>query len=246
MVTFLEKLKKGMGDADISMPEKNSDEPEEETEEEENEPEETEKEEQEEIKPTEKEESKSKKKAEKPKIPPKIMEGKKPNQKTMAKQKQKKEIPIEISEENPEKSELDDSKTINFKKTKIESPKPVKVSKAKSWLGSEGQLTVDVYETDKNIVVRSAVAGVKPEDLDISVENDVLIIKGEREEAKGGEEENVNNYYHQECYWGKFSREIVLPEEVDFSKIEATMKDGILIVRIPKVGADKKKIKINE
>lgn len=107
----------------------------------------------------------------------------------------------------------------------------------KEWFEPEGQLTVDVYQTDKEIVVRSAIAGVKPEDLDISIENDVLLIKGKREEPK---EEKAKDYYYQECYWGKFSREIVLPEEVDSTKVEATMKNGILRVRIPKINKGKK------
>ena len=104
--------------------------------------------------------------------------------------------------------------------------------------GQEGQLTVDVYQTDGEIVIQSAIAGIKPEDLDISVENDVVAIRGKREKQV---EEKGQNYFYQECYWGRFSREIILPAEVDNSKAKATMKNGILTIKIPKIEGEKKK-----
>lgn len=145
----------------------------------------------------------------------------------------------EIFEEKPQKKEVEINQW-SFAPAPEEKPPTVfnkiKISNEKNWLEPEGQLTVDVYETEGEIVVRSAIAGVKPEDLDISIENDILIIKGERKEYQ----EEVKNYYYQECYWGKFSREIVLPEEVNSSKAAATMKDGILTIRIPKINKGKK------
>jgi len=104
--------------------------------------------------------------------------------------------------------------------------------------GQEGQLTVDVYQTDGEIDIQSAIAGIKPEDLDISVENDVVAIRGKREKQV---EEKGQNYFYQECYWGRFSREIILPAEVDNSKAKATMKNGILTIKIPKIEGEKKK-----
>lgn len=103
---------------------------------------------------------------------------------------------------------------------------------------AEGQLTIDVYQTESEIIVKSTIAGVKPEDLDVSINNDMLTIRGERknEEAASGE-----NYYYQECYWGQFSRSVVLPVDVIPEKIEASLKNGILTVRLPK--ADVTKIK---
>jgi len=111
----------------------------------------------------------------------------------------------------------------------------------KKWFESEGQLTVDVYQTDKEIVIQSAVAGIEPDDLDITIENDMVTIRGNREKLF---EEKKKNYFYQECYWGQFSREIILPEEVDSSRAQATMKKGILTIRIPKIES-KKKRKIN-
>lgn len=103
---------------------------------------------------------------------------------------------------------------------------------------AEGQLTIDVYQTDNEIVIKSTIAGVKPEDLDVSINNDMVTIKGERknEEVVTGE-----NYYYQECYWGGFSRSIVLPVDIISEKAEASLKNGILTIRLPK--ADTTKIK---
>jgi HSP20 family protein len=111
------------------------------------------------------------------------------------------------------------------------------------WLDQDfGQLTVDLYQTDKEVVVQSAVAGVEPEDLDISIEDDLLIIKGKREKRFAQEKKN---YFYQECFWGQFSREIILPVEVDSSQIEASMDQGVLTIRVPKIETEtKKRIKI--
>lgn len=107
---------------------------------------------------------------------------------------------------------------------------------------SEGQLTIDVYQTDSDIVIKSTIAGVKPEDLDVSISNDMITIKGERRKEEQVEEEN---YYYQECYWGAFSRSVILPVDVVAEKIEAAMKNGILTIRLPKSDVNKtKKIQV--
>lgn len=103
---------------------------------------------------------------------------------------------------------------------------------------AEGQLTIDVYQTDNEIVIKSTIAGVKPEDLDVSINNDMVTIKGER---KNEEVVNGENYYYQECYWGGFSRSVVLPVDILSEKSEASLKNGILTIRLPK--ADTTKIK---
>ena len=109
------------------------------------------------------------------------------------------------------------------------------------WFDPEGELAIDVYQTEGELVIQSAIAGVKPEDLDISMERDIIAIKGSRK--KPFEEEG--DYFTQECYWGPFSREIILPTEVDPERIEAVMKDGILTIRIPKILREKlRKIKV--
>ncbi|OGI16783.1 MAG: hypothetical protein A3J63_03360 [Candidatus Moranbacteria bacterium RIFCSPHIGHO2_02_FULL_40_12b] len=103
---------------------------------------------------------------------------------------------------------------------------------------SEGQLTIDVYQTDTDIVIKSTIAGVKPEDLDISITNDMITVKGER---KNEEVVEGDNYYYQECYWGSFSRSVVLPVDVISEKAEASLKNGILTIRLPKADTTKTK-----
>lgn len=106
----------------------------------------------------------------------------------------------------------------------------------------EGQLTIDVYQTDNDVVIRSTIAGVKPEDLDVSINNDMITIRGER---RKDEEVSEENYYYQECYWGSFSRSVILPVDVISDKIEASMKNGILTIRLPKADNTKtKKIQV--
>lgn len=103
---------------------------------------------------------------------------------------------------------------------------------------AEGQLTIDVYQTDNEIVIKSTIAGVKPEDLDVSINNDMVTIKGER---KNEEVVNADNYYYQECYWGHFSRSVVLPVDIISDKAEASLKNGILTIRLPKADTTKTK-----
>ncbi len=106
----------------------------------------------------------------------------------------------------------------------------------------EGQLTIDVYQTANEIVVESAIAGVKPEDIDINVTNDTVTIKGARRREKEVKDED---YLYQECYWGRFSRSIVLPQEVDPENATVNFKNGILTVRMPKLDRKKaKKLKV--
>lgn len=132
-------------------------------------------------------------------------------------------------------------KKIEIKSEEDSDLEKVPIEQKDDWLDSEGELTVDVYQTDKEIVIQSAIAGVEPEDLDISVEKDMVTIKGKREKQF---EEKEKNYFYQECYWGRFSRKIILPAEVNSSKISASMKNGILCIRIPKIEG-KKKTKIS-
>jgi HSP20 family protein len=103
---------------------------------------------------------------------------------------------------------------------------------------ADGQLTIDVYQTDSEIVIKSTIAGVKPEDLDVSINNDMVTIRGER---RNEEVVSSESYYYQECYWGSFSRSVVLPVEILSEKSEASLKNGILTIRLPK--ADTTKVK---
>lgn len=114
----------------------------------------------------------------------------------------------------------------------------------KSWNGPDGQLVVDVYETEKEIIVQSAIAGIKTEQIEVSLENDILIIKGKRDNPS---KDTNQRYFLKECYWGPFSKEIILPREIDTSRIDAKVKEGILTVRMQKVErAKNKKISVEE
>ena len=105
-----------------------------------------------------------------------------------------------------------------------------------------GELIVDVYETDKEVVVESAIAGVTAEELDISLEQDILIIRGERKDP--AEADNEKNYFVRECFFGPFEKEIILPKEVDTTQIKAKMKNGLLVIRLPKGNGDSQRIQI--
>lgn len=105
-----------------------------------------------------------------------------------------------------------------------------------------GQLAVDVYETKEKLVVKARTAGVNKADLDVSIADNTLTIKGT---LSAGSEEDVENYFLQECYWGEFSRQIALPVAVKEEDIEAVLKDGVLTVSFTKVKQDTvKKIQI--
>lgn len=107
---------------------------------------------------------------------------------------------------------------------------------------AEGQLTVDVYQDGDTIVVQSTVAGVKSEDVEVSITSESVAIRGKRERAREVEEKD---YFYQECFWGSFSRSIILPYEVDPDKSTATIKDGVLTVKMPKLNRQKaKKVKV--
>ncbi len=109
----------------------------------------------------------------------------------------------------------------------------------------EGELAVDVYQTPLEIVIRSPIAGVKEEDVDVQILGDMVSIRGKREQEETTEEKD---YFAQECYWGAFSKTVRLPlSEVDVERASAVMKNGVLTVRIPRVEKTKsKKLKIQK
>ncbi|MBI4139077.1 Hsp20/alpha crystallin family protein [Candidatus Uhrbacteria bacterium] len=110
------------------------------------------------------------------------------------------------------------------------------------WLQSpkEGQLSLDVFREKGELVIRSLVAGVKPEDLDVSLHGDLLTIRGSRCHPQ---EISDDDWYYRECYWGGFSRSVVLPYEIAADAITATLKNGILEVRLP-IREHGKKVKV--
>ena len=100
----------------------------------------------------------------------------------------------------------------------------------------EGELTADVYQTADMLIIKTMIAGVRPEDLDISITRDLVTIKGKREEERVAKDDD---YFLRELYWGSFSRTISLPEEIDVDESEAIEKHGLLILKLPKL--DKKR-----
>lgn len=96
----------------------------------------------------------------------------------------------------------------------------------------EGELPVDMYQTNDSIIIKALVAGVSPTDLDISITRDMVTIRGVREEYQ---ETNDDNYFHRELFWGGFTRTLVLPEEVVIDEAEAQEKHGMLEIRLPKL-----------
>lgn len=100
----------------------------------------------------------------------------------------------------------------------------------------DGQLAVDVINTEDAIIVKAMLAGVKPNDIDIDIARDLVTIRGTREEEY---EVTEDNYYHKELFWGSFSRTIMLPEEIDVDQAEAIEKNGLMTLKLPKL--DKKR-----
>ncbi len=96
----------------------------------------------------------------------------------------------------------------------------------------DGELPVDMYQTDENIVIRALVAGVSPADLEISITRDMVTVRGVREEYQ---EAHDDGYFHRELFWGSFSRTLLLPEEVAIDEAEAQEKHGLLEIKLPKL-----------
>lgn len=110
-------------------------------------------------------------------------------------------------------------------------------------LEEEGQLAIDVFQDERRIVVQSTIAGAQPENLKISLRNDLLIIKGRRENKENIDSEN---YLFKECYWGPFSRSIILPSEVDPKRVEAEIENGVLTIVLYKQKSEKIKVTMKE
>ena len=100
----------------------------------------------------------------------------------------------------------------------------------------EGQLAVDVYQDKGNIVIKSTIAGVLPHDLDVAITNDTVTIRGKRELETQVED---RDFFFQECYWGGFSRSIILPCEVRADRSVASLKSGVLTITLPKTTGGK-------
>jgi len=226
MSSFFEKLKRGMGVEEpidekelIEEEEIEEEDVEEDSEEDvEEDADDDEEEEEEEIEEEEEEE-----------------EAPKPKKKTIKKAKTIKAVKVDKEKSEPQ------IKKIEIQTDEEKCEKKEKTDEKEKWVSfnklEEGQLAIDVYQTDKDLVIQSTIAGIKSENLDISMERDIVTIKGSRE--KPFEEEG--DYFIQECFWGPFSREIILPVDVDPERTTAEMKNSVLTIRIPKIIREKKR-----
>ena len=164
--------------------------------------------------------------------------------------KLKKSMGVEEPVEEPVEEEKPEVKKVAIKKPEkleikaapieeeIESKKEERPKESKEkWFEPEGQLAIDMYQNETDLIIQSAIAGVKPESLDITMERDVITIRGIR--TKPLEEEG--DYFIQECYWGAFLREVILPVEADPDRTEASMEEGILTIRLPKILREKRR-----
>lgn len=159
----------------------------------------------------------------------------------------------ESMEDYEEEADEEGEESVTLQPKAKASKKPAKIAvgeddsadaeNREDWINEyEGQLTLDVYQTKDSVVIKSTIAGVKSENLDITIANDMVTIKGER---RKDEEVREEDYFYQECYWGPFSRSIILPVDIDVEGVTADLKDGILTVELPKAAKAKtKKIKV--
>lgn len=154
---------------------------------------------------------------------------------------------FDVEEEDDEVEEGYETYQPQVTASSPEAPQPVMATKAskgeEEWMNDfEGQLNIDMFQTKDNVIIKSTIAGVRPEDIDITVANDMVSIKGARRKEDSIPQED---YFYQECYWGNFSRSVIVPVDIDSEQIEADLKDGILTVIIPKAAKAKtKKVKV--
>lgn len=97
---------------------------------------------------------------------------------------------------------------------------------------NEGHLTIDVFQTENEIVVQSTIAGANSDDIDVSVTKDMVTIRGRREPEH---KVKPSDYFHRELYWGLFSRAVILPADVDTDSAKASFKNGVLTISLPKL-----------
>ncbi len=117
------------------------------------------------------------------------------------------------------------SSRLKIKNEEAPLPEPVEEESA-------GELAVDVYQTPTHIIIKAMIAGVRPDDLDVSITRDMVTIRGKRERATEG---TAGDFFFQELYWGSFARTVVLPQEVDIEDAEASEKHGLLVIKLPKL-----------
>ena len=161
----------------------------------------------------------------------------------------------ELGEDEPEDEDLETpiaTLAASSKKSKRMPRKPktsitktnIKTRDAFDEYLEEGRLNIDVYELDDEVVIKSAIAGVNEDDLDIDISPDSVTIRGKRTH---GEQISDENYFYKECYWGAFSRSVRLHTEIDPDKSDAILENGILSIRLPKLSkSNQKKLKVKK
>ncbi len=120
------------------------------------------------------------------------------------------------------------------------------VKNTNPWPSSEeeGELAVDLCENKDELILQATIGGVEINELDISITNDMITIRGER---KRESEDEIEKVYYNECFWGTFSRSLILPQEINADKAKATIKNGLLTIHLPKLMKTKRKtLKIEE
>lgn len=149
----------------------------------------------------------------------------------------------EGSEEEYEDDDADeDEEEDDEEENEEESTAPVSTPlKEKTWIKKDGELAVDIYETEDDIVIMAPLGGVGRDEIEIITEKDMVIIKGARERKENDE---IKGFYANECFFGSFCREIILPEETDPSRIKANLENGVLTIKAPKIEREKRR-KIN-
>lgn len=135
-----------------------------------------------------------------------------------------------------------DDKTNGFEELENKKENDVRIGALGEENENDGELAIDVYDAGDKIIVKTMVAGVEPDDLDVSITRDTITVRGTRREAT---ETIKENYHHKELYWGSFSRTVMLPAEIDIEESEAVEKHGLLILTLPKIDKERKaKLKV--
>ncbi len=156
--------------------------------------------------------------------------------------KQGEEVEV-FYEEKKEKKEKKEKIKKSKKSDTRDKEQSEKKKPERDWLinQAQGQILIDVYESGDFLIIESVMAGISSKDVDITVEPDLVVIRGERQSAN-----DTRQYYYQECFCGKFSRTLILPCPIRPETVKAELKNGILTIRLPKIKEENKEIEIQE
>ena len=135
-----------------------------------------------------------------------------------------------------EEESVRDGYTMKKESSEASSKIAVRVHDESGDTDEEGQLSVDMYETDKEIIIEAMVAGVRPDDVHLNITRDQVIIRGKRESNTQIQDDG---YFIKELYWGTFARTVNLPHEIIIEEADAVEKHGLLIIRLPKLDKDR-------